>query len=666
MFDRLRRVALLSIIVLAAFAAFTPVLRLVFVHDDAYNIPIISTQTVFSVFGFANYGHRDYRPLIAAIWLVTRDMFGNFTPAVLHWWSLAVHTLVVAASMTLALRLSHKQRVHRPALAAVTGLLMAFFPFSHQAVDWAGAIGHPLMTLFGLGAVHCALTPGRRALITGLGCILMACWSHEQGFVFGALAPLIIASTRFIERRTLTRRDLFTGATYGFFAVGYVAVYLWLARTVWISATEADQSFLRSTGIADFSHSLAFNMQAFVSGAVVLLRYRLLDIFDITQVTPVIFALFTLCVAPALLLLHKLNALRLGLVALAYWFVALFPSAAYLNHSYIEGAVRILYPTATGIALFWGVVVAALIAHFRTPLMRIAVLTVPLAFIAWSALYLEDRMLDFEAFSRGMRSIATQIKNSSDETRVLFINFPAASAPKNPGPAFLRGNEGVMFHTDFNGPPMILATALNGISRESTHVVHNMRIADDARFYYFPTGEIADDGLLRQRIREANLIFRWDYDAGQAKRPRARLLAELRPINNTRPILAILTSGDARINVHEAHASHNGNRLTMEITWSTQKTIAESHGVFVHVYDAQGKIIAQADADLISGYLPIEQLPPNLLLHETREIALPDGAAPAEVHFGVYRRSDVQRWRAVQADGSPWNGDEVVVMTGKK
>lgn len=39
------------------FAMFAPVVRLAFVHDDAYNIPLISTQTVTSVFGFTDCGH---------------------------------------------------------------------------------------------------------------------------------------------------------------------------------------------------------------------------------------------------------------------------------------------------------------------------------------------------------------------------------------------------------------------------------------------------------------------------------------------------------------------------------------------------------------------------------------------------------------------------------
>ena len=661
MSQRLRRRLALSLAVLTIFAAFAPIVRLVFVHDDAYNIPIITTQTVLSVFGFEDYGHRDYRPLIAALWLLARDWFGDFAPAVLHWWSLATHTLVVVLSMALALRLSHGQRVHRTTFAVVTGLLMGTFPFSHQAVHWAGAIGHPLMALFGLAAVHCALTTGKRALVVGPICLLLACWSHEQGFVFGAIAPVMLAAMRLLQGRAPSRRDFAAGALYAGVAVVFVGLYLWLARTVWVSTADADQSFLRSTGIVDFAHSLAFNMQSFVAGAVVLLRYRILDVFEVEHITPVLFALFAALVGPALLLLRKFGALRLGLAAGAYWLVALFPSAAYLNHNYIEGAVRILYPTAPGIALFWGAVVAALIARLRTPLPRLAVLAAPAAFVIWSGVYLTDRLIDFDAYSRGMRIIAARVAASPHDTRVLFVNFPAASAPKNPGPAFLRGNEGVMFHTDFNGPPMILVNALIGESRPSAHVVHNMTIADDARFYYFATGENADDGLLRKRLLESSLVFRWSYDLGEAKRPRAQLLAEIRPAAAAGAPLATLTSGDARVDVREATARiTGGDHVQIEIAWDA-RTPAEASGIFVHIYDAQGQIIAQADADLIRGYLPLEQMPTGMLLREVREIALPAGAVPATVHFGVYRRSDVQRWRTVRADGTPWNGDEIVV-----
>lgn len=658
---QLRRRFFLCLITLVLFAVFAPVVRLVFVHDDAYNIPLISTQTVTSVFGFTDYGHRDYRPIIAALWLLARDWFGNFAPAVLHWWSLATHTLVVALTMALALRLSRGQPVHRTIFAGAAGLLVGTFPFAHQAVHWAGAIGHPLMTMFGLAAVHCALTPGRRASISGPLFLLMACWSHEQGFVFGAITPVMIGGVRLLRSERISRRDASIAALHAGVAATFVGLYLWLARTVWMSTADADQSFLRSTGLADFAHSLAFNMQAFVAGAVVLLRYRILDVFDAAQITPVLFALFAACVAPALLLLRRFSALRLGLVAFAYWVVALFPSAAFLNHGYIEGAVRILYPTAPGIALFWGAVVAALWTRLRTPLPRIAALAAPAAFVLWSAVYLTDRLIDFDAYSRGMRAIAAQIARSPQDARVLFINFPAASAPKNPGPAFLRGNEGVMFHTDFNGPPMILVRALIDEARPSAHIVHAMRIADDARFYYFATGETADDGLLRRRLLESNLVFRWDYDEGAARRPRARMLAALRAAQPDDPVLAALTSDDARVLVHDAAARiDERGKLMLNITWSAQGATPAS-GVFVHAYDAQGNIITQADADLVSGYLPLEQLPANVHLSETREIDLPVGAQVAEVRFGLYRRSDVQRWRAVRADGAPWNGDEIVI-----
>jgi hypothetical protein len=655
----LRRRVALSLILLAAFAATAPVLRLTFVHDDGYNIPLIGTQSALSVFGFANYGHRDYRPLLAALWLLVRDLFGAFVPSIIHWWSLAVHTLVVALTMALALRWTRGIALPRTLAAALAGALTATFPFSHQAVHWAGAVGHPLMTMFGLAAMHCAMTPGRRAQLVGLLCLLCACWSHEQGFVFGALAPLALAAERFVQRRPLRRRDLLSGAGYALVALAYVGVYLLAVRTVW---NAADQAAQRSSGLVDAAHALAFNMQAFIAGVVVALRYRLLDVFAPAQITPLLFAMFAATVAPMLIFLRRRGALRPGLAALACWFVTLAPSALYLNHSYIEGAVRILYPTAPGIAIFWAIVVGAILEWRRRPLPRALALAAPLAFIAWSQAYLGDRLHEFELFARGMRRIADAVARSPADARVLLINFPAASAPRDPGPAFLRGNEGVMFHTDFNGSPMILVNALTGAPRDAEHVVHDIGARQGKRFEYFAAGPTVDDGALRPKLLAANLIFRWEFDQDG---PHAHQLAEIAPATETAPTVASLTLDDARIDVDEAALIRTADSLQLNVTWRAHRPPPEPVGIFVHLYDAQGQKIGQADADLISGYLPLDQLPAGLRLREQRRFALDAEAQPASVHIGVYRRSDGRRWRAARPDGAPLDGDEIVATAGE-
>jgi len=660
-----RHLWILSAVTLIVFAAFAASVRLVAYHDDVYNIPIINTQTVLSVFDIRPYGHRDYRPIIAALWLLARDWFGWFVPAVLHWWNLAVHVVTAALVMALGLRLSRNLPLDRTALAAFAALLFASFPFAYQAVLWAGAIGHPLMTMFGLFGAFAALAASQRRSVglaaLGLLCLLCACWSHEQGFVFGALIPLVLVGDRYIQQRRLTRRDLALCAIFLAAGAAYALFYQLAIATAWVSLDYLD---LRASGPGDWLKSMAFNMQAFVLGAVVLLRYRLLDVFDASLIPALLYALFAVFTVPALMVMHRLRVARLGLVALAFWLIALIPSALYLSPGYIEGSPRILYPTAVGVALFWATLIGALLEHWRSPILKLATMAAPVAFIVWSGVYIADRTADLDAFSRGVRVVADALKDARPGERVVLINFPAASGPKDPGSAFLQGNEGVMFHTDYNGTPFKHVSAINGVTLPAAHVRHDASLAQNPRYFYFAAGEPVDDGQLRDLIRDANYVFAFDYGGD---RMRARELAALRPDGDSpdAPVLGKLTHGGAQVLVRDAHASVCDGRLQVQIAWADARDIAQPAGVFVHGFDAQGNQVLGADADLVNGLLPLEQMPPGIALTEMREIALGETPAPSEVRLGVYTREGVQRWAASQADGAAWEGDAVSVPVGR-
>jgi hypothetical protein len=102
--------------------------------------------------------------------------------------------------------------------------------------------------------------------------------------------------------------------------------------------------------------------------------------------------------------------------------------------------------------------------------------------------------------------------------------------------------------------------------------------------------------------------------------------------------------------------------LQVRIAWADARDIAQPAGVFVHGFDAAGNQVLGADADLVNGLLPLEQMPPGIVLTETREIALDaTKPAPSEVRLGVYTREGVQRWTAARADGSAWERDAVAV-----
>jgi len=660
---QLRQLVVGAAVVWLAFALFVFSVRLIAFHDDVYNTPIIASRTIVSVFDIRPYGHRDYRPIIAALWLLVRDVFGSFVPALLHYWNVAVHVLTTALVVAWTHRLAPR-RVNAWIFASVAGLLFAFFPFVHQAVLWAGAIGHPLMTMFGLMSGGCAVVAVQRRSVwrvfVAVVLLMLGCLSHEQGFVFGAIVPALVLADQKLQGKPWTRWAWGVSGVMALAGAAYALFYVLSIQSVWMSS--ATYTADRAGSIADVWRSIVFNMQAMVLGVVVALRYRLLDLFNATQIDLIIVVLFASVMSAAVWVMWRARQLTLALTALLYWLLALLPAALFLHPTYIEGAPRILYPSAVGIAWFWGAVVATLVQWVRRTWLKPLFVIAPLIFAGWGGNYIGERMAELDAYSQAVRGIAATLATASPNDTTLLINFPTADGPTDPGPAFLRGNEGAMFHTDFNGSPLLHIAALNGRPYVGQAVQHLISFKPNLRYFYGLSGPVVDDEPLRKLILESNYVFRFEFNDGPGGRMRSRQLAELRPDVDAGPVLAKLQHGDASVLIRDAQAQVCGRRVTVKLEWAQANGIGQPAGIFVQGFDAAHNQIVGADADLISGYLPLELMPPDLALTEFREIELPEGApVPTEIQAGVYTRDGVQRWIATRADGQPWDGDAFVV-----
>ncbi len=91
-----------------------------------------------------------------------------------------------------------------------------------------------------------------------------------------------------------------------------------------------------------------------------------------------------------------------------------------------------------------------------------------------------------------------------------------------------------------------------------------------------------------------------------------------------------------------AQATQSPAAITLALTWQVTAELSSDVTVFVHVLDAAGAPVAQADGDLIQNLLPLAELPTVAsALTETRVIALPPGEYRLSV--GLYHRADGQR-----------------------
>ncbi len=105
--------------------------------------------------------------------------------------------------------------------------------------------------------------------------------------------------------------------------------------------------------------------------------------------------------------------------------------------------------------------------------------------------------------------------------------------------------------------------------------------------------------------------------------------------------------------------------LTLELDWTTTAPVPVAYQVFAHLLDAQGHMIAQADAPPRRGYWPTDHWRPGEVVHSEHVFVLPDDlpAATYTLQVGMYELTTLARAAAYDAGGRRWPGDAVVLTT---
>ena len=116
--------------------------------------------------------------------------------------------------------------------------------------------------------------------------------------------------------------------------------------------------------------------------------------------------------------------------------------------------------------------------------------------------------------------------------------------------------------------------------------------------------------------------------------------------------------GDS-ITVLDAHIERGDSGPFLSLTWQAAATPPEAYMTFVHVLDAGGKLIGQADGPPLGGDYPTDWWSPGETIVDTRPLALPPEAD--RVTIGLYRLSDESRLPIVDGTGQRVLSDEIVL-----
>ena len=652
---RLRRLLILVAVLLGVFAIYAPALRLMPFYDDIGILPMLGGRNLFSIFTNMSAVDENYRPLSYVLWLLIRDLFHSFIPAFLHAWNVWLHTLNIALLAALAWRLARLFNLNQILFTILCVLIFGLFPFSYEAVLWAAAVNHLLMTTFGLSAILVYLSarepslsrPMRfvRLALSGL-LLLAACLSHEMGFIFGALLLLIEAAYALTEHRwpRVSAVALFV------WSLIYPLVYQLTIRTLW--ATGGAPSLASNTS-AWYPNAL-IQAQGMVAWLIVILR----DMIGLPDPRAwIVLVAFVVAVGITLVGLWYARRLRAGLLALAWWLVAMLPSTIVLSEAYLSRGPRLLYESSIGVALLWATAITCLVQAVRWPLVRLVVLGCVSIFVLWCVSYIAVQRDEIARLTPALQMIGDDMRRSNPADKVLLVNMPWWSAPANP--VFLLGTQGMQIFQEGHDPVSNWLASVSGVHRQARAVRHESSLTHGDQVQYAIYGAPVDDMAMRKELLRSNLSYRFDYESPGL---RVERLAQIGHDQTATPPLAKFSNGDTQVALRSASAALCGARVAMQIVWSDVRNISLPTGVLVHVIDVQDRQAIVADRDLIDGYLPLDQVPPGMVITESRKIDIPPAIAPLkEVRLGAYIRAGVTRMVAARADGSQWEGNSVSV-----
>jgi hypothetical protein len=105
-----------------------------------------------------------------------------------------------------------------------------------------------------------------------------------------------------------------------------------------------------------------------------------------------------------------------------------------------------------------------------------------------------------------------------------------------------------------------------------------------------------------------------------------------------------------------------GEILAFTLYWQALARPAHDYTVFVHVLDAAGQTVAQADAPPVAGTYPTGLWAASETLADRRHLLLPAGLAPGEyrVRIGLYDPASGQRLPVLGESGNP-TGDSITL-----
>jgi hypothetical protein len=633
---------LLATVVPALIAAwaYRQAVTFAFMYDDPLDLPRGLSHSVFELLtSSGTYSY--YRPLSFLIWKGMHTLLGHFDRFWFHALPVGAHSCNAALVAWMASRLGGRFA------GVAAGVVFALYPFSYQAVFWAGALFHPLVTLCILLAIiafaHYQVTPRWWVACASLTFTITALLSHEEGI---AAAPLICCfEICFPTSKPAEASRL--GANFRRWAlplahVIVVLIYLALYRLIPKSHAPLSIDFnsLRLNGL--------YLLQGVGFWAIHLVAPCCKDAMHTVLVGGTL-ALLGLVVVHAL---HR--SWRLACFACGWILIAWAPQWASLPFTYVIDAPRLLYLASVGIAMLWGGLVGPWCVQRPVSIGIGLVGALVIAAVSVQSYdQLRAKAALFAIATSHLDSIA-RVEASTGAAGTLLVNPISWLAPDVPD--YPLGHDGVTLVPSYIGLNQVEAVALG-----SSYPVHWTGYDVVRTQWHLTYGELGGNASLEQldeQIRGSAATYLTSFN-DQLALDRAGSITSSPEATDGH---VVATFGD-QVKLRQAVVEMGGATAHVTLYWSCVRADAADVTVFVHLYDGNGRLVAQGDGYPIRGLSAIRLWRRGDVVEDNRELSLSAhlGRDTYSIGVGLYQRATGRRLAAVDDNGVRLRNDTAVV-----
>jgi hypothetical protein len=576
--------------------------------------------------------HPYYRPVSFLIWKWILSHFGSDSAWVLHASLVSAHLL----NATLLYALARDLMRHRM-IAAAAGFVFATYPFSYQAVTWTIAQQPPSLT-FALAAILVyirARLANRTWLFHLMACLSLATAMllHESAFVG---AGVVLAAEAYLLAEHRVPRPQFWPAVYVLSTLAMLVLYSSVA-TARPPATPLDPL----TGayiLQSLTYPTAMGLARFCqAGACDSLSW--------------LWTIGGLTLLGLLLAWRSGRTLRIGAFGLAWFGLGIAPIWARLDYVYyVQYGARLFYFAGSGAALAMAAL-AGISPKSRSGMLRIG------AIVATCAIGGQFVIARQPLYAAGVDLINQTNQALFAEREGLTVFVDSVELIAHQEREFPLGWFGV-----FVAPWHNRMGEVDHLRAENAEWAVDPTHAQSMQARSTLALELHGNVLAPEHFRElfarAGQVYRAEAFGAQFH------LFQIAQIDH-------LVVGPERylaewigpVRLVAASIEREAGWPVLNLEWSIGGQTEAGLTAFVHVRNAAGEVVAQADGDLVGGLVPFDGWATGDRIRERRLLILPTDrlVETYTVSVGLYDRASLRRAEPTRVVGASTVDDSVIV-----